>query len=893
MKITSILRHAALASVLGAATTVPAATILNDLVVHLPFDGDYVNTAAGSTVVATAVGAPTIEAGRIGSGAVHISNAKDGSFFNYVTLGVPAELNFGGTTDYTISAWIKVNSKSGDPSFLSNKDWRSGSNPGYVLFVGGGGNFGWNYKPSGGGRVDSGGGGINDAAWHHVAVSYDRDGNALTFVDGVLASTTPIAPATETIDSGLATNIGQDGTGSYTDGGGVEIDAFMDDVAIWRRAVTAFEIQRIYQFGTNGVKVSDIPDPAGATLASTIPLNGATDVRTDTIISADIIDGATPLNDATVQLSLNGAAVVPGITKVGSLSTIAYQLPTPLANGSTNTAQIIFNNGSVLITNKWTFVVIKPTQANGITAQWDFDNANLAATIGQALEYRDGIAGTTAAGTRFGTTASFGIPAIGGGNAKVMATPKAATQAIGYLMKHGARPNGDAAATKVNQWTMVMDILIPTEGWHSFIQIDSPANSNDGELFVNPASGIGISGSYQGTIVRGQWHRVTFAVDMTAATISKFIDGVKVSDQTAGGLNGRWGLLPTAILFGDEDGESQASYLNSVQIRNYKMSDAGVAALGGPSADGIPLVSGQWDFEAQSLVATIGTDLATRPDTEFVTLFESEVLNDGTANVMHFAYPGGAGNTPALGYILPHGVLPNGGGEKANQYTIIMDLMFPSSSSTWRSLLQVGTNNSSDGDIFLNGASGLGISGQYQGNVTPDVFHRVAITVDLTKRELGKYIDGVNVVTVPVGSSPGTGLFQYLSATDGLVDKRWALDPIALLFADEDGEIANGFVNSIQTRPVVLTPTEIASLGKATAGGIPVVIPSRPTLTIRLNEFGLTTVSWPIEVTGYILESSLTLGPTAVWTTVDNVFNNTFEESRIAAPGLFYRLRRE
>lgn len=892
MKIKSILRHAALASVLGAATTVPAGTIANDLVVHLPFDGDYINNAAGSAVTATAVGAPTIEAGRIGSGAVHISNAKDGSFFNYVTLGVPAELNFGGTTDYTISAWIKVNSKSGDPSFLSNKDWRSGGNAGYVLFVGGGGNFGWNYKPSGGARVDSGGSGINDAAWHHVAVSYDRDGNALTFLDGVLANTTPIAPATETIDSGLATNIGQDGTGSYTDGGGVEIDALMDDVAIWRRAVTAFEIQRVYQFGTNGVKVSDIPDPAGATVASTIPVNGATDLRTDTIISADIIDGATPLNDATVQLSLNGAAVVPGITKVGSLSTIAYQSPTPLENGSTNTAQIIFNNGSVLVTNKWTFVVIKPTQPSGITAQWDFDNANLAATIGQALEYRDGAAGTTAAGTRFGTTASFGIPAVGGGNEKVIATPAATTQAIGYLMRHGARPNGDPSATKVNQWTMIMDILIPTEGWHSFIQIDSPANSNDGDLFVNPGSGIGISGSYQGTIVRGQWHRVTFAVDMTTATISKFIDGVKVSDQTAGGLNGRWGLLPTAILFGDEDGESQASYLNSVQIRNYKMSDAGVAALGGPSAGGIPTVSGQWDFEAQNLAATIGTDLATRPDTEFVTLFETADIGGTSANVMHFNYGSASSLTP-LGYILPHGVLANGGGEKANQYTIIMDIMFPASSSAWRSLLQIQTNNTDDGDIFLNPGNGLGISGQYQGSVTPDAFHRVAFTVDLTKRELGKYIDGVNVVTSPVGASPGTGLFQYLSTSSGNVDQRWALDPIALLLADEDGELAGGFINSLQTRPVVLTPTEIASLGKATAGGIPVVIPSRPTLTIKLNEFGLTTVSWPIEVTGYILESSPALGATAVWTTVDNVFNNSFEESRVPAPGLFYRLRRE
>jgi len=709
----------------------------------------------------------------------------------------------------------------------------------------------------------------------------------------VLANTTLISPGVESIDSGLPTNIGQDGTGGYTDGGNVEIDALIDDVAIWRRAVTAFEVQRVYQFGTNGVKVSDIPDPAGATLASTIPVNGAIDVRTDTVISADIIDGATPLNDATVQLSLNGAVVAPVITKVGSLSTIAYQPATALEFGTTNNAQIIFNNGSALVTNRWTFVVIKGSQAAGITAQWDFDGGNLGATIGLALEYRGGPAGNTATGTQFGTTTSFGIPGIGGVPAKVMFTPPATNQTIGYLMRHGARPNGDVAATKVNQWTIIMDVFIPTGGWHSFIQIDSLDNSNDGELFVNPGNGIGISGSYQGTIVRGQWHRVAFAVDMVQGIISKFIDGVNVNDQTAGALNGRWGLFPTALLFSDEDGESQASYLNSVQIRNYKMSDAGIAALGGPTADGIPLVSGQWDFEAGNLVATVGSNLATRPDTEFVTLFETAVMDDGVANVMHFVYPGGVGNTPALGYILPHGVLPNGGGEKANQYTLIMDIMFPSTSTGFRSLLQVETNNTSDGDIFLNGGNGVGISSQYQGVVTPDVFHRVAVTVDLTKRELGKYIDGVNVVITPVGSDPiGTGLFQYLSATDGVVDKRWALDQLALLFADEDGEIAAGYVNSIQTRPVVLTPVQIAGLGKATAAGIPANIPQAPSLTVIVNEIGAPMVTWPAEVTGYILESSPALGTTAVWTAVDNVFNNSYEESRTPAP-FFYRLRKE
>lgn len=889
-----LLRLAALAAALGAASSVQAGTITSEMVVHLPFDGDYSNLAFGSPVTAAPVGAPTLEAGRIGSGAVRVSTAGDGSFFNYVTLGNPAELNFGGATDFTVSAWVKINSKNSDPSFLANKDWDSGGNTGWVIFVGGGGNLGWNYRESGSARVDASGPNVNDGNWHHIAVSYKRDGNAITFLDGVLVATTPIGPAEETLDSGMPTNIGQDGAGDYSPA----IDALIDDVAIWRRAVTGFELARIYTFGTNGVKVSDIPDALASTFSGSVPVNGAKDVRTDTIVSADIVDGPIALDVGTVQMTINGTAVVTASSKLGSVNTISYQSPEPFVFGSNITAQLTFNNGISLVTTQWSFTVINVPQARGITGQWDFNGGDLGATIGQPLEYNDGPAGLTASGTRFGTTTSFGIADIGGHSAYVMETKKITNSTLGYLMRHGARPNGDPTATKVNQWTMIMDILIPTEGWHSFIQID---NSGDGDLFVNPANGIGISGSYQGTIVRGQWHRVAFAVDMTQGLISKFIDGVKASDQNAGGLNGRWALLPTSLLFGDEDSESQSSYVNSIQIRNYKMTDEGIAALGGPAADGVPLVSGQWDFEAGNLVATIGTDIVPRTDTEFVTQYETAILDDGVANVMRFNYPGGtspaenAARVP-LGYILPHGILANAGGEKVNQYTLIMDIMFPaSSSSSYRALFQVGTNNDSDGDFFINdNGNGIGISSQYQGNVTPDVFHRVAFTVDLTKRELGKYIDGVNVVTAPVGSAPlGTGLFQYLSATDGVVDKRWSLDPIALLFSDEDGETAAGVVNSIQTRPVVLTPAQIAQLGKASAAGIPVAVPPAPALSIGISEFGTTVISWPGNVTGYILESTTALGPNAVWTPVDNVFNNSIEEFRVPAPGIFYRLRKE
>ena len=59
--------------------------------------------------------------------------------------------------------------------------------------------------------------------------------------------------------------------------------------------------------------------------------------------------------------------------------------------------------------------------------------------------------------------------------------------------------------------------------------------------------------------------------------------------------------------------------------------------------------------------------------------------------------------TPTQGYVMTHGIAPNGGGSYVNHYTLIMDIMFPAASSgQWRSLFQTNPGNSNDGDLFVN-----------------------------------------------------------------------------------------------------------------------------------------------------------------------------------------------
>ena len=344
---------------------------------------------------------------------------------------------------------------------------------------------------------------------------------------------------------------------------------------------------------------------------SVSPAPGATGIREDDPITLTLVDGAAQIISGSIQLQVAGNAVTPTVTRSGDITTVAYT-PTPLLpSDSQVSATVTYGDGTTTKTQTWTFTTRPPTQPPAITGHWDFADGTLAPTVGYALEYPSPAA---QAATQFGTASSFGIPGIGGQDVPVLRFTGAAAQNIYFTMRHNAAPNGEGRL--VNLWTLILDLHFPENGagsWFSFGQIDNLDNTNDGELFANFADrlgsgapndgGIGIGGQYTNTedfetyIQRGQWHRVAFAVDMTnendfaEAVLSKFIDGKKFQDQLRGteNLDGRHALRDRLLLFADEDGESQLVYVHSVQIRNYKMTDADIAALGAPVAAGIPI----------------------------------------------------------------------------------------------------------------------------------------------------------------------------------------------------------------------------------------------------------------------------------------------------------------
>jgi hypothetical protein len=278
---------------------------------------------------------------------------------------------------------------------------------------------------------------------------------------------------------------------------------------------------------------------------------------------------------------------------------------------------------------------------------------------------------------------------------------------------------------------------------------------------------------------------------------------------------------------------------DALVLTNVRSTDAGsysvvVGYLGGTTNSSagtltvldatVALVTGQWDFNNGDLSATCGqslefSDNAVDFDTGFADsdFFSLPQLNGSPVQLM--AFPGQpSGGAIMNGYRMRHGIGANGGGVKVNKYTLIMDILYPSSShNVERSLLQTNPNNTDNRDIAIGANNGLGVSGGFQGTFAPDVWQRIAVAVDLAPPSGGpimaKFINGVKV--------------GHQVLTEGR-DGRWSLAPStdpntpwALLFADDNIEVQPGYVSSIQIRNDRLSDELIRRMGVPSKYKIP------------------------------------------------------------------------
>ena len=239
-----------LADYLFAAARMRHAQTWQPPVAHWAFDSDaggIVNAITGSDGMLANVDEggpiPARADGRLGK-ALRFVGKKD-----VVAFDNAKELDFGTSTDFTISLWLRA-AKNYSPrtadSIISVRYGKpmwfvalrpSGYNGIYLRHYDG--NRTVDIKPSSN-RLPQ----LTNNRWHHIVFTSDRDGDGCVFIDGEKAGQASIAAASKTAKF--------EGVTSFTIG--PSVNAFrgdLDDIAIWDRVLSPSEIATYFEQATD------------------------------------------------------------------------------------------------------------------------------------------------------------------------------------------------------------------------------------------------------------------------------------------------------------------------------------------------------------------------------------------------------------------------------------------------------------------------------------------------------------------------------------------------------------------------------------------------------------------------------------------------------------------
>lgn len=148
--------------------------------------------------------------------------------------------------------------------------------------------------------------------------------------------------------------------------------------------------------------------------------------------------------------------------------------------------------------------------------------------------------------------------------------------------------------------------------------------------------------------------------------------------------------------------------------------------------------------------------------------------------------------------IVTHGLAPNGGGQRVNEFSIVMDIRL-TAAHRWYTMYQTDVSNQNDGDWFINddGEMGVGATG-YTHYLFDKIgqWYRIAISVK-NGWQYNYYSDGV----------------RRLTGTPGSIDGRFSLGSAFLLFADQNGEDNTIDVADVKFFSKALSDDEVAALG--------------------------------------------------------------------------------
>jgi len=282
-----------------------------DMAAWWPLDettGPIAADIAGFPTNGTHFNGPTPLAGMV-AGALSFDGVDD-----YVEVADHPSLNFG-QGNLSVDAWIRTSDSSGVKIIL-DKRVEAASVQGYSLFLANGllgfqladgvGSNICSTLPSASCTNYSSGAFVANGQWHHIAVTVDRSSptGGRFYVDGLLVSTFD-----PTLRSGSLTNASPLRLASRSSSVTGLLRGVLDEVELFPRLLTPFEVSSIYQAGSLGkCKDRPTPTPTATATASPTPTATATATRTPTATPTR----KPPYSIIVIKLNVDGMAPLSG-----------------------------------------------------------------------------------------------------------------------------------------------------------------------------------------------------------------------------------------------------------------------------------------------------------------------------------------------------------------------------------------------------------------------------------------------------------------------------------------------------------------------------------------------------------------------------------------------------
>jgi autotransporter-associated beta strand protein len=265
---------------------------------------------------------------------------------------------------------------------------------------------------------------------------------------------------------------------------------------------------------------------------------------------------------------------------------------------------------------------------------------------------------------------------------------------------------------------------------------------------------------------------------------------------------------------------------------------------------------GLWKFDDSSNIgkAAFGSDLVVGG----VAPGFSASLADGLSNSLTGVITT-ASNLDTNYLRATHGIAPNGGGTKVNQYSILVDVFSPAASrSSWRTIYQAEYTTANgggtlDGEYFIrNSDDKLGSADMtYAATAIQEAnWTRLVITVDLTKA------GGASAPRMISYLNGGTGMNHTGTAASTGLDQRLALGSTIDFFNDNDGDNAPLNIAALAVYDHVLTAAEVAALG---AAGTTIPLPGNVAPAMVVQDAGSSPVA-PGSAANYSFSATDTQG---------------------------------